>query len=715
MVADDASGVAPDATSSDATSNNPSDGGGLMDAAPPVDSGSGAPDSSVADSGGSQDALPQPDTGIVPTRLTVTPNFVSVSLATNQVLSVNAPPGSAVTWTVNNVVGGSTQLGTIAPDAIDSRTATFSAPARAIAVPVTVTVRATIPGFEGAALITLISAAPNVGTVTPASIDVGAPDTVITIAGVGFDGSSRVALDGIGLTIRSVTWTQIEAVVPNSILGIPGERRLVVRNPPPGGGTLAVTFPVVLRQSMLQPGVPAAAPMLFGMAMTGVDLARRPTITYPEDGSIAPLDFPAPVVSWGQPAPSNICRVSLRSPAVAIDIYTTNVGLPPQQNPSATVAPAMWSTIVTTAFGPLSMRVTVACAEVAGATIPNGTIYESLPVDYVVLPTSAGGRIVYFSGLIEGLWRIDIGGNNVVAEPWIGPDPAFRLQTPQCVGCHSFSADGRKLSYAIEAVIPWALELVDVVTSTPAVAVPGTQGAEAVWTAMHPSGDWVLATGLASTIVLLSGTTGQVVGPVPTGAAGTNATQAFWSPRGDQFVFVSGNEGLNGVSDFANGQVWTMDFSVSAMGVPQYGAPTLLAGPDVAGGTAYYPSYSPDGEWVAFCRAPTGSSYNNPNATLWLVRADGTFGPVRLDAANRVGPLSNSWPRWAPTNAGGRYWLVFSSQRGYPPLNGTGPQQLWITHIDPTQITGDPSSPAIWLSGQAPFTGNLTAEWTIAR
>jgi len=269
------------------------------------------------------------------------------------------------------------------------------------------------------------------------------------------------------------------------------------------------------------------------------------------------------------------------------------------------------------------------------------------------------------------------------------------------------------MSYATRAP-NWSVELLNIVTSTPTIDVPGAQGAEAVWTAIHPDGNYVLITDLAAQLVLLDGATGQVLAQVPTGAAGANATQAFWSPQGDAFAFVTGTEGINGVTDFAGGEVWTMSFSITG-GQPQFGSPVRIAGPDVTGGTAYYPAFTPDGEYLVFCRAPSGSSYNNPGASLWVAKADGSSAPVQLDAANQVGNLYNSWPRWAPSTSDGRYWLLFSSQRSYPPFNNTGPQQLWVSLVDPSALPGDPSTPAIWLSGQAPFTGNLTAEWTIAQ
>ncbi len=153
---------------------------------------------------------------------------------------------------------------------------------------------------------------------------------------------------------------------------------------------------------------------------------------------------------------------------------------------------------------------------------------------------------------------------------------------------------------------------------------------------------------------------------------------------------------------------------MSPAGVPSFGAARRVVAPGPPPANVYYPAFSPDGQWLLFCRAASGNAFSNPEAEVWLVRADGLGGPVRLDAANRVGALSNSWPRWAPSYQQGRYFVIFNSRRPYPPVNGGGPQQLWVSVVDVNRLPADPSSPAIWLPGQEAFTGNLTAEWSAA-
>ncbi len=695
------------------------DGGGVGDAGlgpdAAVDAGGSAPDAATPDAGrdaGTADAGPA-DAGQGPPTLTLRPGFVSLALGSTLGLELDAMAGAMPVWSVDGVVNGDATLGRIT-QAGDPRRVVFEAPRQVGSLPVSRVVVAAVGPDYGRAILNLVAPAPRIDAVTPTSADLGAASPVsVVITGEAFSPTSLVELDGVSVPVVSRAWDRIEATLPPSLLTTPGERRLIVRTPPPGGGSAAIGFPVVLRRAILGPGVAAGVPTAFDAAMPGTDAARQPRITYPQTGAIAPLDFPAPRVSWTQPAPSNVCRIEVRAPAVAIDAYVTTAnGLPANTNPNVELDSAIWAEVVATTVGDLAAEITVTCAEVVNGTIPNATRYTSPTVTYHVPRLSAGGRVVYFSGLIEGLWRIDIGGNRAAAEPFIGPDPAFRLQTPSCIGCHSFSGDGLRMSYA-ENVGTWSLGIAGISTSTPTIVRPPTAGGEAVWTAMHPAGRWILATDLLARVTLMDGNTGQTVMAVPTAMTGAETTQAVWSPQGDRVAFVAGVQGLEGVTDFSNGVIWTMSFS-EVGGQPQFGPPQRLVGPDVVGGTAYYPSFSPDGLYVVFCRAATGSSYNNRGATLWMIRADGVGGPVRLDRANMGANLYNSWPRWAPTITGGRYWLLFSSQRPYPPLRNTGPQQLWVTQIDPS-VMGDPSSPAIWLSGQEPFTGNLTAEWTISR
>src|SRR4030095_13287520 len=72
----------------------------------------------------------------------------------------------------------------------------------------------------------------------------------------------------------------------------------------------------------------------------------------------------------------------------------------------------------------------------------------------------------------------------------------------------------------------------------------------------------------------------------------------------------------------------------------------------VPGGTDFhfYPTFSPDGKWVAFASAPgsaTGSGYNQGQARLRLVSRDGGQVYELARATQGVGHTS-TWPKFAP-------------------------------------------------------------------
>jgi Tol biopolymer transport system component len=137
----------------------------------------------------------------------------------------------------------------------------------------------------------------------------------------------------------------------------------------------------------------------------------------------------------------------------------------------------------------------------------------------------------------------------------------------------------------------------------------------------------------------------------------------------------------------------------------------------------YYPTFSPDSQWIAFNiggyfsgtdsngdPVSGSSSYANPTARLFLISASGGD-PVELTSANGVGDLTNSWPRWAPVTQD-YAWLAYSSKRDYG-HSGEGNSQLWITAVDLSEASlgNDPSAPPVWFTGQDLGENNLIPLW----
>jgi hypothetical protein len=215
------------------------------------------------------------------------------------------------------------------------------------------------------------------------------------------------------------------------------------------------------------------------------------------------------------------------------------------------------------------------------------------------------------------------------------------------------------------------------------------------------------------------------------------------------------------------GSLWTMPY----LGNGAFGPATEIV--HSSGENNFYPSYSPDGKFIAFNRVAKqagamtacangfcpNDSFSNPKSRVLLLPTGGGITmPIDLEAANgspAATPvdLSNSWPRWTPfvqTYKGSRLlWLTFSSTRDYGlrvrnhVMVGGQPQiqcypsdsaelpggahhqpfadnceqpQLWMAAINlssaEVSTPGDPSYPAFWLPFQDITTHNHSAQWT---
>jgi tetratricopeptide (TPR) repeat protein len=97
------------------------------------------------------------------------------------------------------------------------------------------------------------------------------------------------------------------------------------------------------------------------------------------------------------------------------------------------------------------------------------------------------------------------------------------------------------------------------------------------------------------------------------------------------------------------------------------GKPEPIEGASHNGKSNYFAKFSPDGQWIVFCKAENYMLLM-PDSELYIIPAEG--GEARRLRANT--PRMNSWHSWS---SNGR-WLVFSSKAN------TAYTQLFLTHID---------------------------------
>ena len=117
-------------------------------------------------------------------------------------------------------------------------------------------------GVSAPATFTRVPSVPVITGVTPASLVVGSPATLVTIMGTGFTADSRVLVDGYGQVPSSVTATAINLTIPASIMGTANAIQLTVTSGPYFSSpfSLPVVNPVPAIQSLSIPMVTAGSP-----------------------------------------------------------------------------------------------------------------------------------------------------------------------------------------------------------------------------------------------------------------------------------------------------------------------------------------------------------------------------------------------------------------------------------------------------------------------
>ena len=725
----DSGKVSTDTGAVDATT---SDTGGIDAAATPdsgfedarvLDSGAIDAGTEVPDSGVGTDAEPARDAGIDAgfsadaSTLILNPSPLTATLGSPATIFVSSPVPTGVIWSIDGVVGGTAGTGTVTAQP-DQRSAVYFAPRQpSQRPPGTSRIQANVLGQLVEADIILEYPQPTITSASPTFLPAGGPTSQLTIRGTGFTPETVVTLGGSVLTTLNQTWTELTVEVEEFVLLLPGERELRISNPIPGGGSATLMYSVTVYERVVPTDVSTSAPSLFASATPSANPAMQPSITYPAHNSVTPRDFPEPTISWTQSTGVNVCRVALNSAGVDVELFTRSDAAVygPWENPYILIEPRIWQ-MITYAFRDFDVEIEVACGEIVSTngvdSLVNNEIGISSPITYRVSSQTAGGRVVYFSGYENGLVRIDIGGSAFTRINWLGPTGAFDTQTPKCVGCHSFSQDGRSMAYS-SFDAEFGISSVNNGMLTSVLPLTNPQSSE--WSAIHPNGNYLATIDSNYGLNLYDATNGSLISAIDTSGFADLVTQPFWSPQGDKLSFVtSSTAGAEGVLSVEEGEIWTLDFTFTSSAA-SFSNPQRIVSASSIGGNVFYPSFSPDGEWIAYCQATGGESYHNETSELWLIKTDGSVGPIRLDLANQGPNLYNSWPRWAPTFAQDKYWLVFSSEREYGPFIGSGPQQLWVTLIDVSNLPNDPSNPAIWLPGQFEFSGNLTAEWSLSR
>ncbi len=465
-----------------------------------------------------------------------------------------------------------------------------------------------------------------------------------------------------------------------------------------GGAQAEADLVVRVERTSVDDSAPPEAPDLFDDA--DEDAERAPAIEYPSHLTMFPPNIGDFEIHWTDGAASDLFEVRLSGEFADLRVYVSGDA---SSETFAALAPDDWAVAGESERGG-DLELTVRGLDTADPT----TAGTSDPITALLADEDVEGGVYYWASSgerPEGIYRHDMAAPGEPAEPFY-----TREEAGDCVACHALSRDGEKMAVTYEGGDGPA-SILDVATATPTTPEGDDEPAWNFAT-FDPEGDY-LVTVHGGEMVLRDAGDGSIVEDVPTDGY---ATHPDFSPSGDAVVYVKPSSASQDWI-FSGGSVVVQSIDLDDY---SFGEVITLVDAD-QGHNFYYPSFSPDGEWVVFNRS-TGNSYDDASAEVYIVPSDGSEQPERLDSPNVESGLTNSWARWAPfsqtLDAGEgeepHFWLTFSSKRSFGVRLDGGAPQIWMAPFFPERALAgdDPSAPAFRLPFQDIGTHNHIAQWT---
>jgi MYXO-CTERM domain-containing protein len=286
----------------------------------------------------------------------------------------------------------------------------------------------------------------------------------------------------------------------------------------------------------------------------------------------------------------------------------------------------------------------------------------------VIVPPAAG-RYIYF-------WYIDTFGpnqSNIMRLPLQGAPVIEGFWGPingkTCSGCHGVSQDGRYV--ALIESDDFGVTIVDTQTSIEVQLPFQTQSAYVSFNPnVNTNPPYQFAYDQNDQIHIGSVTGGYIGELQGANDPGYGEKMPAWGPNG-LIAFARGQPG-GGWGFFGPADLMLVDEAG--------GAPAPVMGASMSGAANYYPTYHPNGQWLAFTQSLSAQGTISAfDATIKMVATDQSGTVLDLANANcQPGTCGSSYPTWSLDGE----FLSFASNRA----GGLGSWDIWIADIDP--ITG---------------------------
>lgn len=489
----------------------------------------------------------------------------------------------------------------------------------------------------------------------------------------------------------------------------------------------------------------------------GTEVGPSPHLVYPIEGSLHPINMLHVTPQWTRGVTEHrVTRIVVRGDE-AWRFYVPCVTANPfpivgeQDNHCTFRLPAgSWGALADeNRDQEVTLEVTTADGE--GEISPTATLALSFTPDAVL------GGFYYWANRLRP--APEEGHEGMIMRAPFGAEQAsafIRPNTPEngedCGGCHALSRDGKVIAFSAGPHSnSGLLTVAPTVNPSSHQITPGD--ADGVLMTLDREGTRVLAAHADGHLTLWNPATKENLGTVGSDLlGGLGATHPEWSPVGDSVaVTLAPADAFSYGEEGQRWNTWSVVRGAIAL-LPvepndSFGQVEVVV-PESPDELHSFPTFSPDGRWLAFVSAapggPFGDNTQNPNARLRLVeiatgevydldqatQASGLFAP---DPENRgEGPFA-TWPKFAPfLQAEGQVmFLTFHSHIRYGHIhtdgrfengvfpNGDGkfdamqPVQLWFAGVDLRNLAdGDPSKPPIWLTLQDPVGNNHLGFWT---